>query len=309
MMLAALLFIVGAGCAKKGATSGKDAGKETVIAEFDGGKVTAEEINTFIDYIASFNPMAKMELQDPAKKEMLINQIIESAVLAKAAKAEGIDKEPDVQRIIDLQINGLLASNYFNKKIKPLADKIQVADADMKQYYDAHPEEYDQTKIKVRHIIVPDEKVAQEISAKLKANPASFAALAKENSKDGSAAKGGDLGWVSRGSMVPEFEKVAFSLAKGQISEPFKTRFGWHIVMVDDKSELNKIPFEQAKESIKAKMMETKKRDAGDKAMADLKKKANLKVNKELFSKVGEQQPAMPGGMAIPKGMPTQPQR
>jgi len=309
--LAAMLLVAGAGCSKKGANApGKDGAKETVIAEFEGGKVTAEEINTFIDYIATFNPMAKMELQDPAKKEMLINQIIESAVLANAARAAGIDKDPDVIRITNLQINGLLASNYFNKKIKTLTEKAAVTDADLQKYYASHASEFDQTKVKVRHIIVPTEQEARELYAKVTANPASFAAVAKASSKDpGSAAQGGDLGWVSRGSMVPEFEKVAFSLQKGQISEPFQTRFGWHIVMVDDKSELSVMPFEQVKESIRAKLTEAKKKEVGDKAMADLKKKSKLKVNKDLFSKVGDQQ-AMPGmPMGAPPAQPSAPQQ
>lgn len=85
--------------------------------------------------------------------------------------------------------------------------------------------------VKASHILVEDEKTAKEVKTKLDEG-ASFEELAKEYSKDGSAAQGGDLGWFTKGAMVPEFEEVAFSLGKDEISEPVQSQFGFHIIKV-----------------------------------------------------------------------------
>ncbi len=307
ILIAAMMLAAGAGCQKKaGDAAKKGAGKETVLAEFDGGKVTAEQVNDFLD---SLNPMYRMQFQDPQRKDMLINQIIESTILAKAAKTEGIDKDPETQTMIDLQINGILASRYYEKKIKILGDKVTVTDTDLKQHYDAHPEEFDKAKIKARHILVDNESDAKAIYEQVKANLNLFAQIAKSKSKDpSSAGMGGELGWFERGRMVPEFENVAFSTPKGQIAPPVQTRFGWHIINVEDKSETGVTPFEEAKETIRANLTETKKKEAIEKAVSDLKTKAKLKVHTELFSKVGEQQAAPGAAPGMPPAPPATPQ-
>ena len=81
---------------------------------------------------------------------------------------------------------------------------------------------------------MPTEDEAKAIEAQLKKG-ADFATLAKEKSKDPGAAEGGDLGYFTKDQMVPEFADVAFKLDKGQISDPVKTQFGWHIIKVEDK--------------------------------------------------------------------------
>ena len=89
-------------------------------------------------------------------------------------------------------------------------------------------------EVHARHILVPTEDEAKAILADLKKG-ADFATLAKEKSKDPGAADGGDLGYFTKDQMVPEFSAVAFKLDKGQLSDPVKTQFGWHIIKVEDK--------------------------------------------------------------------------
>ncbi len=273
---------------------------ETVIAEFDGGKITAEEINLFLKTI---NPSYMSQLQDPQMKEMLINQIVDSAILSSTARAVGIDKDPEVQAMLNLQTSSILASRYFDKEIKPLRDAVQISDTELKQYYDNNPKEFEQNKVKASHILVDTEEEAKEILKQVKAAPDTFAAVAKEKSKDkGSGANGGELGWFERGRMVPEFEAMSFSTPKGQISEPVKTRFGWHIINVEDKVEGVITPFEEAKENIKAKLLENKRKEVVDNLIIALKEKAHLKLNKELYSKVAPapEAPAAPAAAPAP---------
>ncbi len=90
-------------------------------------------------------------------------------------------------------------------------------------------------EVRARHILVPTEDEAKAILAEVKKGT-DFAELAKQKSKDpGAAAEGGDLGYFGKDQMVPEFAEVAFKLDKGQVSDPVKTQFGWHIIKVEDK--------------------------------------------------------------------------
>lgn len=278
--------------------------ESTVIAEYDGGKVTAEEINLFLNTV---NPQYISQLQNPEMKEMLINQVIESAILANVAKTTGMDKDPEVLAMIELQTNSIFASRYYDKEIKPLRDAVQISDNELQQYYDSHKKDYEQNKVKGSHILVEKEEDAKEISAKLKAAPDTFAAIAKEKSIDkGSAPNGGDLGWFEKGRMVPEFEKVAFETPKGQISEPLKTRFGWHIIKVEDKLEGVTAPFDEVKETIRTTLLENKKKEVVENLVLALKQKAHLKTYPDLYAKVAPA-PAAPEAPAVEAAPPAPP--
>lgn len=89
------------------------------------------------------------------------------------------------------------------------------------------------TRVNAQHILVKTEDQAKEVLAELQQGK-SFEDLAKSKSQCPSGKKGGNLGWFSHGQMVKEFQKAAFDLKKGQISQPVKTQFGWHIIKVKD---------------------------------------------------------------------------
>jgi peptidyl-prolyl cis-trans isomerase C len=111
----------------------------------------------------------------------------------------------------------------------------QTDEALHKVYDEAVKQMTNEEEVHARHILVPTEAEAKEIEAELK-NCADFAALAKQKSKDpGGAANGGDLGWFTKDQMVPEFADAAFKLDKGKISDPVHTKFGWHVIKVEDK--------------------------------------------------------------------------
>lgn len=130
----------------------------------------------------------------------------------------------------------------------------------VRTYYDAHPEEFQNpAEVRARHILIktgqnglPEAKAKLKIEElKSKLTQQNFANLAKQESQDeGSKAKGGDLGYFGTGRMVPEFEKAAFALEPGQISDPVKTEFGYHLILVEDKKAAGKTDFETAKAQI-----------------------------------------------------------
>ena len=148
-----------------------------------------------------------------------------------------------------------------------VAASFQVPDATLQQAYQREQERFrTPERVQARHILLmttdkPAAEVeklkakSQDILKKLKSG-GDFAQLAKDNSQDpGSAVKGGDLGWVVRGQMVPEFEKACFSLKEGQLSEVVTTQYGFHIVQVTKKEQAHVRPFEEVKNELRAEVM------------------------------------------------------
>jgi parvulin-like peptidyl-prolyl isomerase len=188
-----------------------------------------------------------------------------------ALKTQGLT-EAEVRKDIRQQ---LLAEQIFQK----VAKDVKVTDADIKKYYDAHKTQYRTPETRdVRHILVNKKPLADQLYAQLKAG-ADFAKLAKKNSKDpGSAAQGGKL-TVSKGQTVPEFDKAAFSLKKGELSKPIKTQYGYHIIQaLTDVKAAKTTPLKDVKESIRQQLLQTKKNEKMRVWVDDVKKEYKNKI-------------------------------
>ncbi|OIU68590.1 peptidylprolyl isomerase [Rossellomorea aquimaris] len=135
---------------------------------------------------------------------------------------------------------------------KLLKDRVSITDDQIKEYFDENKDSFAQAEqVEASHILVEDEKTAQEVKKKLD-DGGDFAELAKEYSTDTSNAEsGGELGFFAKGEMVEEFEDKAFAMKKGEISDPVKTEFGYHIIKVTDKKEAKKAVLEDHKDEIK----------------------------------------------------------
>ncbi|WP_339196036.1 peptidylprolyl isomerase [Solibacillus sp. FSL R5-0449] len=164
---------------------------------------------------------------------------------------------------------------------KALKD-VEVTDEEIEKYYNQASQE-----LNARHILVEDEETAKEIKAKLDAGE-DFAELAKEFSTDpGSGAQGGDLGWFTVGTMVPEFNDAAYALEVDEISEPVQSEHGFHIIQVTEKRDVKDYgKLEDKKEEIRESIAATKA-DWNAK-MAELINEADVKVKdkdlKDAFS-------------------------
>ncbi|MEK4138385.1 peptidylprolyl isomerase [Kurthia sp. FSL E2-0154] len=164
---------------------------------------------------------------------------------------------------------------------KAQTDGIKISDKEAKEYYDRTKKE-----LKASHILVADEKEAKKIEAELKKDPKKFAELAKKNSTDqGTASKGGELGWFGPNQMVQEFTDAAYVMKKGEISEPVKSSYGYHIIKLEDTrvKEVSK-SFDDEKDAIK-QTLALKKAKAEDpnstklqEKIAKLMKDADIKI-------------------------------
>jgi peptidyl-prolyl cis-trans isomerase C len=176
----------------------------------------------------------------------VVNYLIERHLLAQDAVKEGIaDTEEYKQRLALYQAKALRDTLFF-QKIRPL-----VSEEEVKKAYDEEAAKVaDTERVRARHILVASEKEAKDVLAKLKAGE-KFEDLAKKVSLDGSKDFGGDLGYFTAPEMVAEFSKAAFALKPGELSQPVKTDYGWHIIKVEDRKKGAAQPYDQVKNAIR----------------------------------------------------------
>jgi peptidyl-prolyl cis-trans isomerase C len=174
--------------------------------------------------------------------------------------------------------------NKVNKLIETtIVPTVQVSEADARAFYDQNQERMKTPpRAHVRHILiaVPPQAPAADREAARKKDGGDFAQLAAQNSNDpGSAARGGDLSWITPGQMVPAFEKAAFALKQpSEISPVVETRFGYHIIQLAEREEGQTVPFEQAKNRIGAMLQERKAQEAVRAHVQELKSKAKVET-------------------------------
>lgn len=201
--------------------------EDKTIATINGKAITDADLA-----IAESEIGADMGTLPEAQKRMsLLEFLIDNQLFAEAAEAEKLGEGPAFEQRLTYLKRRALRELYFEKIIKT-----SVSDADARKLYDEQvaklkPEE----EVSARHILVDTEDKAKELKEKIKGG-GDFAALAKENSKDpGSKDDGGNLGYFGHGQMVPQFEEVVFKLQKGEVSDPVKTDFGWHLIKIEDR--------------------------------------------------------------------------
>jgi len=186
------------------------------------------------------------QLQGDAKRDALVGYLADVVIMSKAAEAKKVTEQKDFKTRMTFIRNKLAMEMLLIDEGKAAA-----TDAAMKKVYEeAVSKAGTDQEVRARHILVPTEDEAKAVLAEIKKGT-DFAELAKQKSKDpGAAAEGGDLGYFGKDQMVPEFAEAAFKLNKGDVSEPVKTQFGWHIIKVEDKRNKPVPPFEQVKDQI-----------------------------------------------------------
>lgn len=254
LLLIAAVCLIGTGFAEEES--------DPVLARMGERKITLSDLNRIIAYY----PQDKQTqlLQNPQNKATLLRRVVQGMVLSQSARDEGFDKQADVREQVEMLVNDFIATEYLRRKV---VEKIVVTEDDMKSYYKTYQDDFKTPEmVKARHILIRVDKSASaedkgkakekagEILKKIKAG-GDFVALAAEVSEDpGSKTKGGDLGFFARGRMMPEFEKAAFSLKVGEVSEVIETPYGFHIIKLEEKREAAIEPYEKVKERVREKV-------------------------------------------------------
>ena len=172
-----------------------------------------------------------------------------------------------------------------------VSPKVKVSEEDLKAAYTQFSKmETGDSEVHARHILVqvdpnakPEQveaarKKAEALAAEARKPGVNFAELAKARSEGPSAADGGDLGFFRRGVMVPAFERVAFALKEGDVSDPVRTQFGWHVLKVEEKRSVDVPPFEQVKEQLEGRLRMQKTEKFVEQYVQELRQKASVDV-------------------------------
>lgn len=280
-------------CAKRGEQK-----SGVYIAKVGSETITKED---FENELKSYPPQIQKMFQGPEGAAKFVDELVKKEMLYQEAKKKGLENTPEYKKKLEDFKKMTVISALLEKELE---EKSKVTDSDVKAYYDAHKNELlVNGQVRASHILVKTEDEAKKISEQLKKG-ADFAKIAKEKSIDaGSAKNGGDLGFFSKGQMVPEFDKVAFGLKPGQISEPVKTQFGYHIIKVTGKKEGQVVEFEKVKNLLTQRVQAEKQKDVFDSYVNSLKSSYKVDVNKEAVSKlsVGEATDKSKAGEAVPK--------
>jgi parvulin-like peptidyl-prolyl isomerase len=178
--------------------------------------------------------------------------------------------------------------------------KIKVEEKDVREYFDAHPEEFSGDTVHLRHIVVASEGEAREIQARLAKNE-SFEELAKKVSRDtNSGPKGGDLGSLGREQMLPDFAKAAFALKVNEVSDVVRTPFGFHLVKLVNRKKGQPLAFEQVKAQLQRRLLDERQAQRFQAWVKELEGGAKITREESLLpvGKVGSPTPSAPAAPA-----------
>jgi peptidyl-prolyl cis-trans isomerase C len=272
--IAALLFVLPAasGCSKNSSSEAPASASDPVIARVNGVDIKQSDLA-----LAEEDVGADMQAASPeAKREHLISYLADIIMVTQAADKKNLADNPDFKRRLAFLRSKLLMGYELQQEAKTA-----LTDEALKQTYDEAVKSMSgQEEVRARHILVEGEDEAKAIIEQLKGG-ADFAKLAKEKSKDPGAAEGGDLGYFTKDQMVPEFADVAFKMYPGQLSNPVKTQFGWHVIKVEDKRIKQPPEFEKVKDQIEAYLAR--------KAQSDFIAKLRQSAKVERFDNAAEQ--------------------
>lgn len=272
MVSFALLF----SCAKKGEQ------KSAFVAKVGSVTITQDDVSR--EFKALPEQIRRL-FADTEGMDRFVDELTKKEMLYQEAKKKGFDNNPEYQKKVDDFKKLTLISLLLEKEIE---EKAKVTDSDVKSYYEAHKAELTvDGQIKASHILVKTEDEAKSILEQLKKG-GDFAKLAKEKSIDkASAVKGGDLGFFTRGQMVPEFENAVVKLKEGEIGGPVKTQFGYHIIKVTGRKAGKVVEFDKLKDMLSQRVTAEKQKEVFDSYIAGLKKSYSVEKNKEAVAKLG----------------------
>lgn len=244
----------------------------------------------------------------PEQLNMLKQRLGRIYIAEKKALDKGMDKEPAVRLQMMLQHARVLAQKYAVDKLQ---EKMKASDEEVTAYLTSHPEMDTDKKNRAK---------AEEVLKRARAGE-DFGKLAQEFSTDGSKDKGGDLGWFGRGQMVPEFEQAAYALKPGEISDIVQSKFGFHIIKLEERknetkdgkteekvharhiliSDMGSNPFgppQSSRDRAKAAVEQEKAK----KVLDEIVSRSHVKVPDNFSVKPPEQQPqqGLPPGFGAP---------
>lgn len=226
------------------APSAAPADPAKVIARVNGITITEGDLA-----VAAADPALQLpNVPEAQKRDMLTGYLIDLKLGAKAAEAAKVGDSADFARKLAYNRDKALLDQYLEQE----AQKAVTPEAARKLYDETAKSVTPEEEVRARHILVESEDEAKKAASRVKGGE-DFAKLAGELSKDpGSKTDGGDLGFFTKDRMVEPFAEAAFKLQPGQVSDPVKSQFGWHVIKVEEKRTKPVPSFEEMKDQVNA---------------------------------------------------------
>jgi len=252
--------------------------KDKVLAKVNGRKITESDLEKIL---SSLPQQQAMQMQGEEGKNRLLNELIAGEMFYLDAVEKELDKEEEFQNILKETKENLL-QRYAVQKVM---DDVDVKDEEAKEVYEQNKDKYiSDEKVSAKHILVDDEEKCKEIKEEID-NGLDFSDAAAKYSSCPSSKKGGRLGEFGKGQMVPEFEEVAFKMEEGEISDPVKSQFGYHIIQLDKKVPAEQKSFNEVKDQVKQQLVQQKQFQVYNDNVQKLRGKYNVEMDpKEIIS-------------------------
>lgn len=238
-----------------------------ILATVEGKDITSQDVNIFLQQLGE---QRAAQFNNEEGKAQILNELVNQKLLL----ADAIDNKIEETEVFKQELERLKETVLTQININNLLMTAKVTEEELQAHFEENKDKYAKAaEVSASHILVDDEEACQAIYQKIKNDEIDFATAAQEHSSCPSKEQGGSLGSFSRGRMVPEFEEAAFNMEVGEISEPVKTQFGYHIIKLDEKTPAQDVKLDQVKQTIANELITLKQRDVYVAKVEELKNK------------------------------------
>lgn len=228
-----------------------------VLARVNGQDIRLDEViataaEAMPAELRSVPPALLRSMLPPQVFEQLLDRAITDRAMLAAARAAGLDQDPEIRRRVRLAEENEMRDVLLRREVLP-----RVTDEALRARYERDAAgRTAEEEVRARHILVPNEADARAILTEIQRG-GNFEEVARRRSTDPAARNGGDLGFFRRGDMVPEFATAAFALRPGQVAPaPVRTQFGWHVIKVEERRSSTGPSFEDSRDTLRQAMIE-----------------------------------------------------
>lgn len=247
-----------------------------VLAKIENIEITRQKM---LQVMRNLPQQQAMEVSTEAGRRKLLDELVAGELLYLDAVEQKLDQDEEYLATLEEARRGLLQRYAIQK----LLGSIQATTEEMTAFYEQNKEHFSSSEsVSARHILVDNEDLAKSIKTEIE-NGLDFSEAAKKYSTCPSKENGGDLGTFEKGRMVPEFEKAAFELEIGQMSDLVKTQFGYHLIVVDAKLPQGTKTIDEVQSQLRQMVSEQKQGEVYYSKLDELKSKYTVEINEEAL--------------------------
>lgn len=215
-----------------------------VAAIVNGHLITSKEVD---ERIAHLNPALRQSLGNDRRR--MVEQLVTETLLYQEAGRRGLEQDPEVRKLLQEARRQIMIGRLLEKVRKESTGTIP--EEEIRQFYEANRASFNQPESwRASHILTADQAAAEKALARVKAGE-SFAQVAQEVSTDPSKVRGGDIGFFSKGQVIPEFEAACRDLKPGELSKVVKSSLGYHLILLTERQEAREKTLDEVKDPIR----------------------------------------------------------